>query len=92
MTEVTYENGRVDITTATGMRVGFRMCDIDYDSRSDIVRAVSDIPPPQDGGEAGFLHTQPVEERQRAIDIAAFELIVVVIAMIGAVALLRELL
>lgn len=67
-THITYENGRLDITTANGTHIGFRVCDIQFNDRTALVRAVNDICPAQQAGEIGFLKTQPVEERELVLE------------------------
>jgi hypothetical protein len=67
-THITYENGRLDIATANGTHIGFRVCDLQYKDRVELIRAVADITPVQQAGDIGFLKTQPVEERERVLE------------------------
>lgn len=65
---ITYENGRIGITTANGAHIGFRVCDLQYKDRVELIRAMGDIAPTQQAGDIGFLKTQPVEERELVLE------------------------
>lgn len=67
MTEVTYEDGIMRIQK-DGHDVKFRLCDLDFESRKEFVHAVNDLAPCTVAGFIGFLKTQPVEARQRALE------------------------
>ena len=68
MTEITYENGVVVVRQYGVSTIRFRMCDLNYESRVDIARAVMEMVGPLTAGVVGYLKTQPVEDRQRAIE------------------------
>ena len=68
MTEITYEDGIIVMTQYGVSTIRFRMCDLNYESRVDIARAVMEMVGPLTAGVVGYLKTQPVEDRQRAIE------------------------
>ena len=68
MTEITYKNGIVVISQYGLTTIRFRPCDLDYESRMELTEAVVDMQRPKEAGKPGFLKTQPVEARQRAIE------------------------
>ena len=68
MTTITYEDGRVDITTRNGTHIGFRPIDLKYEDRMALFGAANDISVPRQAGEVGFLRSQPIEERQAALE------------------------
>ena len=65
---ITYKNGRLDITTVNGTHIGFRVCDLQYNDRMALFTAMCGIAPAQQGGDVGFLKSQPIEERERVIE------------------------
>ena len=68
MTTITYKDGRVDITTKNGTHIAFRPIDLKYEDRAALFEATSDISVPRQAGEVGFLRSQPIEERQAALE------------------------
>ena len=65
---IEFVDGRVSVTTLQGTHIGFRMCDLEYDDRIAFMRAAASIAQYFDDRGVGFLKTQPVEERQRALE------------------------
>lgn len=68
MTEIAYENGVVVVTQYGVSTIRFRPCDLDFKSRSELMRGVADIAGTQLAGDIGFLKTQPIEARQEALE------------------------
>lgn len=68
MTEITYENGVVVVSQYGVSTIRFRPCDLDFNSRTELVGGVMDMPISQEAGDVGFLKTQSVEDRQRALE------------------------
>ena len=67
MTEITYEYETIRVEQS-GKVIKFRPCDLTYDNRMELMRAVEDIPLPQLSGYVGFLKNQSVEVRQEALE------------------------
>ena len=68
MTEITYENGVVVVSQYGVSTIRFRPCDLNFNSRTEVLGAFMDMPISQEAGEVGFLKTQPVEVRQEALE------------------------
>jgi len=68
MTEITYKDGIVCVSQYGLTTIRFRTCDLDYKSRMNLLAAEADMQSAKEAGEVGFLKTQPVEARQRAIE------------------------
>ena len=68
MTEINYENGVVVVSQYGVSTIRFRPCDLDYDSRVAMYKAVTEVAGPGETGAIGFLKTQPVEVRQTALE------------------------
>lgn len=68
MTEITYKDGIVVISQYGITAIRFRPCNLDYASRMELAAAVVDMQGPKEAGDPGFLKTQPVEARQKALE------------------------
>ena len=68
MTEITYVNGVVVVSQYGVSTIRFRPCDLNFNSRTELVGAVMDMPISQEAGVVGFLKTQAVEARQEALE------------------------
>ena len=68
MTEITHENGIIEINQYGVSKIRFRPCDLDYDSRMALAKGASGLSDRQIAGVVGFLKTQPVEVRQEALE------------------------
>ena len=68
MTEINYENGVVVVSQYGVSTIRFRPCDLNHESRLELMRGVADIAGMQLAGDIGFLKTQSVEVRQAALE------------------------
>ena len=67
MATITYDDGNLKVEQY-GHKVQFRVCDLTYESRTELMRAAGDIAPAQMAGAVGFLRTQSADVRQAAIE------------------------
>ena len=68
MTEINYENGVVVVSQYGVSTIRFRPCDLNFESRSELMRAVAEIARAQLAGAVGFLKTQTADVRQAALE------------------------